>query len=365
MNRTDAIAWVRTVCASLRLSQAKTLADRVGAALFVGRVSLAAIGRQLRGPAAAKHRIKRTWRFVANRRLELSTAMQGVVRRLVKRRRKPLRVGFDGTEVRGFCTRMAAAVLKGRAVPLVWASYPKGVRYKSQNHLEEGLLRVLRTMIPEKVPVSVLADRGFGRTELARTGPFLGFHDVVRIRPDVWIEPPAFRGKLLDDPVSKGMCRWLADVQYRKHRPVRQHVVVRWKLGRPQKRDEPWFLMTDLRRPALALSERYARRMTVEELFRDDKNRRNGYALRATPLTRPDRLDRLLLILALAYILLVGLGWLARRRYRPGMWCSTNRPTECSAFTIGRVMLTRLHVSAIAAFAAVLTTTEQVAPNWG
>lgn len=365
MNRTDAIAWVLTVCAQLRLSQAKTLADLVGAALHVGRASLAAIGRQLLGPAAAKHRIKRTWRFVANPRVELSDAMHGVVRRLVKGRKKPLLVGFDWTEIRGFCTLMAAAVLKGRAIPLVWASYPKGALHKSQNNLEEGLLRVLRSMLPPAVPVILLADRGFGRTELARTCQLLGFHYVVRIRPDVWIEHPQFRGKLLDYPVFKGICRRLANVQYRKHRPVCQHVVIRWKVGLPAKRDEPWFLMTDLGRPALALSELYARRMTVEELFRDEKSRWNGYALRATLLTRAERIDRLLLILALAYILLVGLGRLARRRYRPGMWCSNNRPEECSDFTIGRVMLTRLRVSAAAAFAAALLATEQAAPNWG
>lgn len=365
MNRTDAMAWVLTVCAGLRLSQAKTLADLVGAALFVGRVSLAAIGRQLLGPAAAQHRIKRTWRFVANRRVESCLAMQGVVRRLVKRRRKPLLISFDWTELRGFCTLMAAAVRKGRSIPLVWASYPKGVLHKSQNHLEEGLLRVLRTMVPESVPVILLADRGFGRTELARTCQFLGFHYVVRIRPDVWIEHPDFRGKLLDYPVSKGICRLLANVRYRKHRPVTQHVVVRWKLGLPEKRDEPWFLMTDLRRGPLALSELYGRRMTIEELFRDDKNRWNGYALRATQLTRADRIDRLLLILALAYILLVGLGRLARQCYRPGRWCSTNRPKECSDFTIGRIMLSRMHLRATSAFAAAIAATTEAAPKWG
>jgi hypothetical protein len=365
MNRTDAIAWVLTVCAQLRLSQAKTLADLVGAALFVGRVSLAAIGRQLLGPTAVKHRIKRTWRFVANPRVAVGDAMHGVVGRLVKRRKKPVLVGFDWTELRGFCTLMAAAALKGRAIPRVWASYPQGVLYKSQNNLEEGLLRVLRTMIPAEVPVILLADRGFGRTELARTCQFLGFHYVIRIRPDVWIEHPDFRGKLLDYPVHRGVCRWLANVQYRQHKPVRQHVVVRWKLGLPEKRDEPWFLMTDLRRPPLALSELYARRMTIEELFRDDKSRRNGYALRATQLTRAERIDRLLLILALAYILLVGLGLRARRRYRPGAWCSSNRPKECSDFTIGRIMLDRMTVRAVSAFAAAIAATVQAAPKWG
>ena len=365
MNRTDAIAWVVTVWAQLRLSQAKTLGELVAAALHVGRVSLAALGRQLAGQTATKHRIKRTWRFVANPRVAVGDAMHGVVGRLVKRRKKPLLVGFDWTELRGFCTLMAAAVLKGRAIPLVWASYPKGVLCKSQNNLEEGLLRVLRTMIPEGVAVILLADRGLGRSELARTCQFLGFHYVVRIRPDVWIEHPDFRGKLLDYPVQRGLCQLLANVQYRKHKPVCQHVVVRWKIGLPEKRDEPWFLMTDLRRPPIALSELYAQRMTIEELFRDGKSRRNGYALRATQLTRAERIDRLLLILALAYILLVGLGLRARRRYRPGAWRSSNRPRECSAFTIGRIMLERMKLRAVSAFAAAIAATVEVAPKWG
>ena len=54
------------MCGSLRLSQAKTLSELVAATLHVARVSLAEIGRRLRGGVAAKHRIKRVWRFTAN-----------------------------------------------------------------------------------------------------------------------------------------------------------------------------------------------------------------------------------------------------------------------------------------------------------
>jgi len=43
-----------------------------------------------------------------------------------------------------------------------------------------------------------------------------------------------------------------------------------------------------------------ARRKDLEELFRDDKTKRNGCALRHTQITKPDRLDRLLRMLALA-----------------------------------------------------------------
>jgi hypothetical protein len=93
---------------------------------------------------------------------------------------------------------MAAVVQKGRAVPLLWATYPEWELHKSQNNLEEGLLRLLRSLIPHDVQVVLLADRGFGRSELARTCQRLGFHYVIRIEPDVWIECPSFRGKLSD-----------------------------------------------------------------------------------------------------------------------------------------------------------------------
>lgn len=72
MNRMEAIAWTLSVCAGLRLSQAKTLSELVASTLHVGRVSLAEIGRRLHGDVAAKHRIKRVWRFTANPRVEIS-----------------------------------------------------------------------------------------------------------------------------------------------------------------------------------------------------------------------------------------------------------------------------------------------------
>jgi hypothetical protein len=370
MTAQDAVAWILSLDMALRLSQQKTLAALVGAALRVGRVSLAALGRQLTGKGLAKHRIKRAWRFCANERVVVSDAMQGIVRRLLKRRKKkPLLIAFDWTDIRKFHTLMAAAVLKGRAVPLLWASYTKWKLDRSQNNLEEGLLRLLRTLVPESVTVILLADRGFGRTELARTCQQLGFRYLVRIKPDVWVEGREYRGNLADYPVKKGMRRVLKNVRYRRDDPVTQHVVIRWKEGLPKKRDEPWFLMTDLGCSAVELTNLYAKRMTVEELFRDDKSQRNGFALRQTQLSKPARVDRLLLILALAYWLLVGIGLRAQERYRPGKWCSTNSKkrgaVQCSAFTIGRIMLDRMKVAADSAVTAVVQATADAAPNWG
>ena len=72
--------------------------------------------------------------------------------------------------------------------------------------------------------------------------------------------------------------------------------------------------------------------MTIEQLFRDDKSKRNGWSLRDTRIECPDRLDRLMLILALAYLLLCGIGLLARRLCKPAQWSSNSKSESCSVF---------------------------------
>ena len=364
MSPVAVVAWVLSVCAPLRRSQAKTLADLVAAALRVGRAGLAALGRRLRGPTLCKHKIKRAWGFCANDRVTVADGMAGVLARL-GRRSRTLLVALDWVEVRAFHTLMAAAVFGGRAVPLLWASYPEWELHKSQNNLEEGLLRLLKSLLPHGLRVIVLADRGFGRAELARACGQIGVHFLIRIKPAAGVRHARYRGLLRDFPVKKGMQRVLRQASYRLTDPVTLNVVIRWKKGLPKKRDECWFLITDLPGTAAQLTELYARRMAVEELFRDDKSLRNGWALRLTQMTRAERFDRLLLVLALAYWLLVGLGLWARRVFRPSSWCSSNDPGQCSAFTVGRVFIERGAQPPGLAFTAVVQALNEAAAKWG
>ena len=220
-------------------------------------------------------------------------------------------------------------------------------------------------MIPQEVKVILLADRGFGRTELARFCQRHGFSYVIRIQPNVHVSCASYKGKLLDYPVHKGICKVLKSVLYRSQQnPVTQNIVVRWVRDLPKHRDECWFLMTDLQAGGAQISRLYGQRMTIEELFRDHKNKRNGWSLRDTKITRADRLDRLLLILAIAYLLLCGIGLIALRSGKPGEWSSSTR-NECSVFTIGRIMLIRVELTAAQSLAAVIAATEEAVPNWG
>jgi len=359
------LTWVVLVTTRLLPSQSKTLAVLVAAGIRCERPNLAQLGREMAGPITAKSAIKRAWRFTCNPRIEVADAMAEVIAKLVRKRKKRLLVSFDWTEFGRFHTLMAAACIKGRSVPLLWASYPEWKLLRSQNSLEEGLLRLLRALIPESVHVVILADRGFGRAEWAAVCQELNFDYVVRIKPQVTVTSRRYRGTLSQYPAKKGMAHVLRDVRYRKDARVTHHVAIRWRLGLPKKRDEPWYLMTNVEGRAEALCQLYGCRMQVEELFRDQKNRRNGWALRNTRFEHADRFDRFLLILALAYLLLAGLGLQAKLDYEPSQWCTNTRQGECSVITIGKAMLGRCNYEPDELLRRVRHATEQVATRWG
>src|SRR5690606_39833966 len=105
------------------------------------------------------------------------------------------------------------------------------------------------------------------------------------------------------------------------------------------KKDQPWHLIASLplgRGRPRKLSDMYALRFDIEELFRDAKNEHLGWSLAKTRVSRADRLDRLILIGALAYVLLMGLGLWCREHLDPRKWCTNKRKKELSAFAIGK-----------------------------
>jgi Transposase DDE domain len=365
MNRTETVAWVLSVCTCyLRLSQAKTLGHIVAGAVRVQRMSLANLGRALQG--TAKHQIKRVWRFCSNPRVETADAMRGVLQRVLKKRKKALLLAIDWVDIRGFQTLMISAVFKGRSLPICWSSCKKNVYdgHRSRNAFEESLLLVLRGMIPESVRIILLADRGFGRTALARFCLQYRIDYLIRIQPNVKVKLKGFEGKLLDYPIRKGIDKVLQDALYRSDGAVTQNVVIRWRKNLPKHRDECWFLMTSLSGTAASLCALFARRMSIEQLFRDGKNKRNGWSLRDTQLTSPDRLDRLILILALAYLLICGVGLLAKIQFKPKEWCASSKD-QCSVFQIGMILWRQTDASPSRALAEVIRCSESVLRNWG
>lgn len=103
--------------------------------------------------------------------------------------------------------------------------------------------------------------------------------------------------------------------------------------------------------------------MTIERLSRDGKSKRNGRSLRDTQIGTPDRLDRLLLVLAVAYALPCGLGVAAHKTHKPADWRSSSK-AKC-VFRIGLIMLVKIRAWPPHAFAAAFDLSETVAQHWG
>jgi hypothetical protein len=343
----------------LRLSQAKTLGWIVAAIVRVRHLNLANLAQLTKSRTTFKHNVKRIDRFLSNNRVDPLRAATPVIQKLLRRRKKRLVVSFDWTKFGPLQTLALVAVFGGRGVPLLWRTVGEFGLFRSQTRLEREMLGDLRELLPGNLKVVVLADRGFGKTELAKHCQDLGLDYLIRIKPGVNIACEKYTGLLSQYPVGPRQCHVLRRVRFRKKDPVVQQVVV------CHKKKETWYLMTSLEAAAGHLVDLYSRRMSIEETFRDQKSRRSGFALRDTGIRKPARFDRLLLLLMLGYLLLCGLGLRALERYAPSNWSTNRRANEQSVLTIARRMLDLLQVTPQQAITAMRKALDQVAPNWG
>jgi len=58
-----------------------------------------------------------------------------------------------------FMVLKAAVPIRGRAVPILFAAYPKWRLKKSQNALEEAFFALLRALLPARTWMIIVADR--------------------------------------------------------------------------------------------------------------------------------------------------------------------------------------------------------------
>jgi hypothetical protein len=284
----------------------------------------------------AKHNIKRVWRFVRNAAVQVVEGQRALVTLAAKAAGGRLFVAVDWVDIGQYKVLCAAVPLRGRSVPVLFGAYEKWELYKSQNALEEALFIVLKALVPRRCEVVVLADRGFHRAALAQRLQALGLGYVIRVTGNVSFFSDRYRGQLCELRLKCGQRRDLGFGQYCRSRPVRQRVLGYWD----RKEQVPWLLATNLPWGWKKILTAFKQRMMIEELFRDEKNMRYGWALRQLKLSSAQRLERMLLVLAFAYLFLVLLGLVCRERLSAKHWASavSRKKHQCSAFVIGRHM---------------------------
>ena len=293
----------------MRRSRMKTLADITSGAMRMNGTGVLALGRAMDGPAKAKNRIKRVDRFLGNPQVEVDAVSEALFHQL-RPATGPVVVLADWTDRKKFQQLVLALPRNGRALPFYWVTVGKGDGSGDHDGLmveaEEMALDALARICGHAITPIVIADRGFGNTRWLGHIQKRGWFFVQRLACNHSVDTQEYIGPLSELGIRRG---WRPKDWGWGTMGEKQWGPLRLVSVYDREANEPWYLVTNLpeHSPALVVSL-YKRRMWIEAMFRDLKNRDWGLGMDKVSLTTEARLDRHLLILALAYVLLSAFG---------------------------------------------------------
>jgi len=182
-----------------------------------------------------------------------------------------------------------------RAIPLAWTVVEgKGlVKVAKLKSMLEKVQKVLKNHVKR---VTFLADAGFRDCDWAQLCEKLGWNYAIRIACNTYVTMSDGTSNRLDNLVPVNCNRYFQEVLLTREAKLRTNVSVTWttdKQGEP----EMVAIITDQIACRARLRE-YDRRMSIEQSFRDDKS--GGFDMEHTRLQHAERIDHLLLAIAIA-----------------------------------------------------------------
>jgi hypothetical protein len=255
-----------------------------------------------------KHAIKQVDRLLSNPGIVVWEMFSPWVAEVVGAR-KAIVVAMDWTDFDAddqATLAMSLVTNHGRATPLLWLTVLKDELKNQRNDFEDLCLVRLAKALPERVAVTILADRGFGDTKLFGFLATLGFAWVIRFRGNIHVSAADGETRPAAAWVGKdGRARKLRDAEITAGR----HKVPAVVCVKARDMKEAWCLAaSNADATAREITNHYAKRWTIEPGFRDTKDLRFGMGLSALRIADPQRRDRLLLLNAFAIVLLTLLG---------------------------------------------------------
>jgi hypothetical protein len=294
----------------LHAKRVESLANAATGALRAGRLSVHAIGSAYAALAeiGPKHGIKQVNRFLGNSAISIDKLLPNWSAFVIGAR-KEVYIALDWTDFDDDDhATLAAYVLTGhgRATPLYWMTVKKSELKGNQTRYEHQVIERLQQALPRDIAVTLVADRGFGSQELYNLLTFHGWDYIVRFRGNILVEDAAGEVRTAAEWVGPtGRAKKLVKARVTADRAEVPAVVV----VHAKKMKEAWCLATShADKAATFIIQRYGKRFSIEETFRDQKDLRFGLGLRATHIRSAARRDRLLLLAAIAQALLTLLG---------------------------------------------------------
>ncbi len=345
----------------LHAKSAAALWRAVSGLMSGGQLWLTALGRSLPGDCSDKHRIKAIDRLLGNKGLHSARlGISATLARWVLRGIPRPTIAVDWTHVSaGFYALSAAVCFSGRALPLLTCVYPE--KLKCSPRAERDFLKKLQQVVPSQSNPVLLTDAGFYTDWFERVRK-LGWDFIGRIRHRYgviedgrWIPLLSFLARAGRKPRCFGQLTICKKSPYElrivlsakrktkgRKRHTRNGTVGRCTADRQrtdQARD-PWLLATSLGDHARVVVDLYAKRMQIEERFRDLKSHRHGWSLEDVRCKSTARIEMLFLIAALASIATHVIGFAAEKRdMHRGLQANTSKRRVFSTFFLGRLIL--------------------------
>lgn len=333
--------------------------------LQANSVALSRIAIHIPGEAQAESRVTTIRRWLKNLRVDVWELYRPVLEQALQGWQAVTAVVIlDGVSVFGDRWQIFRLSLAhgGRAIPLVWLVLPgKGL---TQVEKLEALLTRAATFLNGRVKrVSFLADAGFRDCDWAQLCLKIGWNYVIRIASNTYVTlADGWYGPLSTLGVKPDQRRYYQQVWLTQERKLLTNLTVTWTTGDEKHPPELLPLISDQPAARARLRE-YALRMHTEESFRDDKS--GGFDMAHTRLQHADRIERLLLALAIATLWchelgehVLAEGEAARRTIDPGP------ARELSVFQLGLRWLKRCvstNLSPLPAFMARLSPLKRLA----
>jgi hypothetical protein len=296
-----------------------------------GRLSPATIGRVLPGGALPKHGIKRVDRLLGNSKMvgDRLLFFRAIAHRLLRDCARPV-ILVDWTQAGQHVALVAAVPIGGRALPIYIEVHP--LKKLGNAAVEKRFLGALKAIVPTECRSVIVTDAGF-------KGPFFqavldqGWDFLGRVRGTTkaissvgeTISKEQLYARASITPVEVGSfglfvkqkipCRLVLVRKRRRPGRKRPPPACNEEREKRQAALDPWLLATSMSDgDAASVVGIYARRMQIEETFRDTKNHRFGWSLGDVRLSTSHRTAVLLTLAALAFLVVTVIGMAAEQR---------------------------------------------------
>jgi hypothetical protein len=210
---------------------------------------------------------------------------------------------IDSSKVGDNClVLMVSVYYQHRALPLAWVTY-QGRKGHSSQKVQLALFRTVQSYLKAGCQIILLGDGEFDGSEVVHYfKEEAGWEYVCRTDESTLVFYQGAWCALKDLPLADQQEALFTDLLFTKSQQVGPlNILAVWHATEQRH----WFLVTSATDLKTAKSW-YKKRFSTETLFSDIKKR--GFQIADTRLKTPERIDRLLLVVAIAYVFTIWFG---------------------------------------------------------